>query len=244
VTELRELPPLIKAAPHWRINSRVEEYKGDRIPTLPDCLDVIRKTKVRLRGWDYPHLSVHREFLGYGSDFIASGTDFDRHREYWRLYQSGQFIHLFGIWEADQSEWSDRLRAMVIRRGDHLTQDDVPGVMSIINFIWTITEIYEFMSRLSQHEVYNGLVWVSIELNNIAGFFLTLDDPRRTWFTNYRILENHLTREHSIQSEDLIARGPEHAFQTIRWFFERFGWFEMNEEMIRQDQLRLLEGRL
>src|ERR1700693_4619104 len=93
------LPVPVLEVPHWRVNVRPATYKAERIPSLSSCFDIVRKTKVSLRGWDYPHLSNRTNEQGIGRNWVAAWSDFWGHLEYWRFYQSGQFMPLLGVRE-------------------------------------------------------------------------------------------------------------------------------------------------
>src|SRR4029434_6834678 len=95
----------IKKYPYWRINFRTSVFRADLIPSIDECRELVQKTQVRFRGWPYPYLSQRSEELDFGNDYIGSVVfSPPRHEEYWRLYQSGQFIHYFNPWEIRNSE--------------------------------------------------------------------------------------------------------------------------------------------
>ncbi len=95
----------IKEAPHWRVTIRPGAHVEERIRTLGECWRLVETSRVSLRGWDYPHLDYeHRQ---YGNDWVASWDEYRSHREYWRLYQSGQFLHLFSFKEDHYREEAD-----------------------------------------------------------------------------------------------------------------------------------------
>ena len=55
----------------------------------------------RSRGaWGHPEYSIigREEERDEGEDWIASSVDYGVQREYWRLYRSGQFVQLRGLW--------------------------------------------------------------------------------------------------------------------------------------------------
>ena len=90
-TAVEKLPVAVLEHPHWRVNYRPAAYVAKRLPRLSDCLEVLQKTRVRLRGWDFPHLPSGEPQLIYGDSWIAGWSDFKGHLEYWRFYQSTQF---------------------------------------------------------------------------------------------------------------------------------------------------------
>jgi len=161
-----ELPVPVLNYPHWRINFRPESYADDFISSLGKCFAIIEKTKLSLRGWDYPHLSRRDTERGQGSNWVASWSDFWSHNEYWRFYQSGQFLHLFSVREAVEPEWRKKMESemrALLSYMDEVEWDKVPGFISIINFNYQITEIYEFAARLCEAQIYTGKVNIKSE---------------------------------------------------------------------------------
>jgi len=95
MNQKNELPVPVFNAPYWRVNFRPNLYSDELIPSLGKCYEIIEKTKLSLRGWDYPHLSRRDTQKGQGANWVSSWSDFMGHNEYWRLYQSGQFFTSF-----------------------------------------------------------------------------------------------------------------------------------------------------
>jgi len=149
------VPSIIKDQPHWRVNFRSLEYNEKIIPRLSDILAIIEKNKLSLRGWDYPHYSS-KDSVEYGKNFIASYVDFMGHHEYWRFYQSSQFLHIFAIKEERDKRWREILNSAMRSHLSHLdiNWENIRGYFSITNFIYTITEIIEFATRLCQYGLY------------------------------------------------------------------------------------------
>ncbi len=240
-----DLPVPVLGMPHWRVLFRPSEYNDNLIPSLAKCFEIVDKNKLSLRGWDYPHLSTYSTERGQGNNWIASWSSFMNHYEYWRLYQSGQFLHLFGVREATTPEWRQRLEAEIKSHLSHMRDvdwDKVAGYISIVNFIYSTTEIYEFAARLCQAQVYSGTINIVIELKGIRGFVLTAP-WERAWHSYYSAGEDDLKYSNTYQTNDLIATSKEGALRTIIWFFERFGWLNPSESIISQDQDKLLKGR-
>ena len=222
--------------PHWRVNFRPVEYKAEVIPTLGACYETVEKNKVRLRGWDYPHLSYRPEERSQGSNWVASWVSFRGHLEYWRLYQSGQFLHLFSVREAVEEGWRRKLQEEAVSqvvRGD-VDWQKVPGFISIDNFEYCMVEIVEFAARLSEAQVYRGNLIVSIQLEGIQGFVLTAD-WNRMWNMYCAAGENILGKTWTISTEDLLADSPSLSLGILVWFFERFGWMSPSEDVLRSD---------
>lgn len=232
-----DLPVPVLKNPHWRVNFRPDEYKKELIPTLKRCFEIIEKNRVSLRGWDYPHLDTERT---QGNDWVASWSDFRGHFEYWRLYQSGQFVHLFSVGEATIPEWRQKLQSH-FSHIQGINWEIVPGFISIPNFIYTMTEIFEFASRLCQAEVYKGVLDIDIRLKGIKGFVLS---EKRFWRNYYSVTENEIGHFWAFESDILVAKSADKSLDAILWFFERFGWMYPPIDVFREDQQNFLRGRV
>lgn len=245
-TNRLELPTPVLKHPNWRVLFRPQEYKEDLIPSLSKCFEIIEKTKLSLRGWDYPHLSRKDTNRGQGNNWVASWAEFMGQYEYWRFYQSGQFLHLFSVREATEIEFKEKLKADIkshrIFSDNEIDWESVPGFLSIINFIYIITEIYEFAARLCQAQIYAGVLNIQIDIKGIKGFVLTAP-WERAWHSYYAASQDVLSKSQEIETEQLVAASKDFSLSTIVWFFERFGWMSPSEMVIRQDQEKLIKGR-
>jgi hypothetical protein len=137
-TDTESLPVPVLDYPHWRVTIRPADYSPELIQTLRSCFDVVEKCKVSLRGWDYPHLSRRPNERGQGENWVASWSTFMGHVEYWRLYQSGQFLSLFAVREFSEKEFGEHLRQITLGHLRHVSGVDwtgVPGFVSITNFV-------------------------------------------------------------------------------------------------------------
>ena len=144
------LPVPVLNYPHWRVNLRPERYEPELIPTLAECLKAVEQCRVALRGWDFPTLSNSQEEREFGENYVASWTAFMEEIEYWRFYQSGQFLHLHAIEEAVSANLRKQLEAAAQRNVRHSNVDSnqVAGFISLMNFFYRIIEIIEFATRL------------------------------------------------------------------------------------------------
>jgi len=234
-----ELPVPVSRYSHWRVNIRPEEYNRESIPTLKKCLEIIEKTKLRLRGWDYPHLS-REDQREYGNNWISSWSNFMGHNEYWRFFQSGQFIHLFSVREVTDRDFKQHVQS----RCAQVDWVKVPGFLSILNFVYTATEIFEFAARLCAAGVYEGRLTVEIQIKGIKDFILIFTDWDRYVGDFYSARSNELGHSWVLETNVLIAESTKHSLTAIAWFFERFGWLPPPIEVFRKDQENLLTGRI
>jgi hypothetical protein len=206
---------------------------------------MIRQTKVSLRGWDYPHLSNRTEERGFGPDWVAAWSDFWGHLEYWRFYQSGQFLHLFGVREKVEAQWHQKLKAVTrshLSHSQNIDWDSVPGFIDTTNLLYCVTEIFEFATRLSQKGVYDSGLTISIAIKGIRNFVLTTDWDRG-WFHYYAAHEDVLGHSWTVTAEELVADSASYSLKAVEWFLERFGWLDPAMGVLRRDQQAFLSGR-
>jgi hypothetical protein len=245
MNQKNELPVPVLNAPHWRVNFRPNLYNDELIASLGKCYEIIERTKLSLRGWDYPHLSRRDTQRGQGANWVSSWSDFMGHNEYWRLYQSGQFLHLFSVREAAEPEWRKKMESEMrshLSYMDEVEWDKIPGFISIINFNYQITEIYEFAARLCEAQIYTGKVNISIEIKGIKDFVLAAP-WERSWHSYYAATEDFLSLSKDYESDRLVATGRDESVTAIIWFFERFGWLSPSTDVIRHDQENFLKGK-
>jgi hypothetical protein len=240
-----KLPVPVLENPHWRVNLRPEQYDPDLIPTLTACFDAVRATKLSLRGWDFPHISNKPGQTITGSNWVASFGDFMSHVEYWRFYQSGQFLHLAAVREVLSKEWTSQLRVAAKSHASWRTDvnwDQVPGFFSLLNFLYTVTEIFEFAARLAQRGIYAGQISVTIELKHIKGFVLT-PEIDRAWSDVRAAAQDTIGKTWVVDARELVADSANTSLAVTGWFFERFNWLSPNVDVLKKDQQKFLAGR-
>ncbi len=245
MTAQTELPVPVLSMPHWRVTIRPEHYEANLIPTLGECFGLVERNRVRLRGWDYPHISHSSSGRGQGGNWVASWDIFRGHIEHWRMYQSGQFLHLFAVREASDPQWRETLESYSrfhICRPD-LDWTKVPGYISLINLLLTVTEIFEFAARLAESGLYAGQVSVQIGLIGIDGFLLTTD-PDRMWSEYCAASEDTLENTWTTESSSLVSASAQHSLAAASWFYERFGWFSPSVAVLKKDQEKFLQRSL
>lgn len=246
---VNSLPVPIKNGPYWALVYRPVPYVPDRLSSLSECKKVVEKTRVQLRGWDFPHLPVRDDEchgVVNGSNWVGAWTHFLGNIEYWQLFQSGQFIHFAAVREATEEGWRRKLQqatANHLRHKPVSNWDEVPGFLSLVNLVYVVTEYFEFAARLCQAGVYQGSVEIGIGLYGIEGYVLTTEG-NRVWTELCRATSSQLSNAWSMSSDDLIADSAEPSLKAIVWVCERFGWMEPNLVALKEEQERLLTGRL
>jgi hypothetical protein len=158
--------------------------------------------------------------------------------EYWRFYQSGQFAHLFNCGE----DWVNR-DELQIQNWRELPLPD--RVLSILNTIYRVTEIYEFAARLAAKDIFTSDLSITVELHGMKDRGLVVTGHMRApLMENYICGVDDLPYSKTVSLDALIAQTSELALDNLLWFFERFNWQSIPVQVIRDDQRRLLERRL
>lgn len=226
----------ITKAPHWRVAIRPGTYVEERVGTLGECWRLIESSRVSLRGWDYPHLDYeHRQ---NGSDWVASWDEYRSHREYWRFYQSGQFLHLFSFKEDRYHDEAEEKARMDVPR---LKDFSPSGYLDAISALWTITEVFEFATRLAQKADFSDVVSVAIYMVGVKDRVLYVSDPARDFSRPYIASEPTLGKEWTVTTEDLLGGASDLSLKATEWFFERFQWTDPPRQVLANDQRKLLE---
>lgn len=221
VAELAPIVAKIQSKAYWRVNIRPTMFIHNRIPDLSTCRDIIRSCDVSLRGWNYPHVGRN---LSNGEDWIESETDWDDIIEYWRFYQSAQFVHLRACWE------------------DYKATE--MKVLELLNVLYTFTEIFEFAGRLAEKEILHPASEVSVRLFGMKGRRLTNSKLTLGFHWVYESKLGEIGFSGSYSEEELLARRDEIALDATVYVFERFNWELPNRQGLAEEQRKFLERRI
>lgn len=236
---MKERIEKIRSSAYWRVNIRPTTFKKDRIGSLSKVRQLVEQCSVKLRGWDYPHIDL--EETKNEDDWVQSGIDWMGFIEYWRFYQSAQFIHYFSVYE-DYQKVKERARSTLIKGLS--TSEEPSGYIDILSTLYRITEIYEFAMRLAQKNILDSGVYISIQLCRIKNYRLFLWDPFRSLNGIYISDTPKINLESTKGTEELLAKGHEEAINQTISLFERFNWIDPPREIMVEEQKKLLERRL
>jgi hypothetical protein len=100
-----ELRTKIESRGHWVLRVRPERYAPGRVEyrSLPG---IIGDAKVEGRNYNFPHTDTFNQFPQLGSDWYGREFDLGYFLEYWRLFESGQFIGVRALPE----DWPEHMR--------------------------------------------------------------------------------------------------------------------------------------
>ncbi len=226
----------IKSRGYTRVNLRPTQY-AKPIEKLTDCERLVREHSVRLRGWDYPHYPQRRDEqsgLDKQEHYVQGWIDWGLHVEFWRMYQSGQFLH----YEAFPEDWDDQHPWL---KGQLKAETKI-GVGGTV--IYGLTEIFEFFRRLALTGLYGDGVDIDVEYFGLQNRELWVDDPGRHPFFEPKISKTDAFRwQKRVSHNDLLTKSKEMALETIGELVYLFDWEDVSLDAIGAQQDEFLSGR-
>ncbi len=233
----------IRSRGYWRINF---EPLSDalRFKTLVECREAVEKNSVSLRGWDYPHIPRYKnasQGVDVGKNYYEGWTDWNGLIELWRMYQSSQFINFFAVHE-DWLEDDELEKRELVRFRSPVRPMEVLNLLGGVTY--QLTEVFQFLSRLTASGTYEEGARVSISLHNAKGRKLWLSDPTRLLFDDYTSKLNDIEFSRIFARDELLRTPNDCALETILYVVTRFGWDRPSVEVIKQDQENLVQRRL
>ena len=242
-----EVKNLIKQHGYWEVVFTPLTFNPTLISDRTTCKQLLQKSTVRLRGWDYPHFPTvnnDEQKIYLGADHCEAFIDWGNHKEVLRLYQSGLFVHYLALFEDWMSE--DRFKELV-KSSDQYDKTEPGSALSFVSAIYSLTEIYEFLRRLASDSIiYDNGVRVEIKLNGIGvGRRLESFDPGRIGlFGMYTSnTPDVIFPIKEISKEDILNSSRKFSLEAVKYLFETFGWENMPMHIFEQDQQNLIERR-
>lgn len=233
----------IKSHGYWKVRFYPTEFNDSLLSESQECLEMVRGCSVQLRGWDYPHVPTKDDELEeryIAGDRAESWIDWRIHKEIWRLFQNGQFIHYFAQWDDWYSEddW--------LADNEYYTKIKPDTVFDAIGLVLRLTEIFLFLKNLVDMGLYSGNIKVEISLHNTDNRTLVLHDRSRIPFmASYRCRISDIAVVNKVLSSDEISlRYQELAREAAEYVFKQFQWTSFSSPDIAEDQRKLLERRM
>lgn len=210
--ESTDLLRKIQTRGHWRTLIKPSSFVPDRI-AIDKLLPALEQARVELRGWDYPH--VDPAAIRTHLDFIEQSTDWEHHKELFRFYQSGQFVHYRGFHE----DWRDE-SSLLWPPDTNWAHGARLGMGAMI---YHFTEVFEFAARLAgNEEAGDEVMSVSVEVHRIRGRHFYVDHERR-FDALYERKPDMDTFPYSVTASrgELLADARGLAFKGLQEFFKR-----------------------
>lgn len=227
----QELLDKVHSRGYWRVVVRPTDYQKNRIESLTKCYQLVQDATVRLRGWDYPHTEANA--LIYGQDYVESSSEFGSNKEIWRIYQSGQFVHHKAMIEDWQEEdirlFGGQSRALGFKGID------------LINTLYCITEIVEFITRIATKNVLGNSVNIRIELHDTNNRRLFSWGNRRYISANRICDIPEIVIEQKYDVLSITAKSAEISMGMTLFVLERFK-LSITAEVLKEEQEKFLKG--
>jgi len=219
----------IRTRGYWRVVIRPAKFDQNHIGSCPDLFPIVEKNSVRFRSWDYPHVDPQSPPLK-GTDWVGQETNWEPYVEAWRLFLSGQFVHLFAVTE----DWRDQ-------SGLWPADDNwAPGrYLHAMDSVYELTEIFEFAARLALTPAGARLMSVEIALRNLTGRRLMVGDRQIPIAATHHGATKDWSHVWQGSQTDLIARPRELAALAAQELFACFGE-KMSLEILRLAQERII----
>lgn len=227
-----ELAKKIKERGHWRIRIRPNSFRNERVGKFSDLLPIVRKSSVELRGWAFPIIDPNKS-ITIDKDWIGDSLDWENHLELWRMYQSGQFIHLSGFWD----DWRDQSTVAEVPK------DWKPGrELGVSGVVFKFIEAFEFAARLSLTDAGDASMHVEVGAIGLNGRILYSDRPNRVPFAREcRTSMDEWTSPCEVSRSRLASEAGDLALKAAMPLFQRFGW-DPSLELLRQYREELVRG--
>ncbi len=226
----------IKSRGYWEVIIRPTRFEKERINDLIQCRKLVEECRIELRGWDYPHIG-NKEPPYCGIDYVESTIDWDMYKEFWRMYQSGQFIHLFGLHE----DWFEENRPFF--GFSQYSSIKSGSILEVVMTLYSLTEIYQFAAKLAEKNVFDDSIYISIKLHGLMNRELTCFEFGRGFWNEYICHIDYFPREKEIPIKILLEKNDEIALDETLEIFKRFNWASPPRETFKKDQRKLLERK-
>lgn len=240
-----ELINKIKQKGYWKVIIRPVDYEEKRVANKDIAAEIVENNKIVLRGWDYPHIDHDDGVVRSGPDSVSSFCDWSEggHFELWKFYLNGQFVHYFSMVEDYHLSPEERQR---ISDSFHFSEpsESNQDFLSIINAIFTITEIFLFAANLAKSAKFGEQTEIIVELGDVESRTLFFwGEPFRHLFQAYTCKYQPIEEKRIIQTEDLIKNTADLALDFAMDIFKEFNWKDANKSVFIGDQKKFLEKR-
>lgn len=243
-----DIKKIIKQKGYWRVIIRPAQafYRINRF-NISELAKIIEDNQIRLRGWYYPHIDKN-DIKIIDQDTISNECKFEGHIEHWEFMTSGQFAHIFSMKE---DYIIDQQKANEIKSdftSDKEKAKDINKFFETVSTVYRFTEIYLFASNLAQLDGYREVdeFDIIIELNDVKDRLLFTWDWGRDLWSPYicNFNDGRIPFSETYKKDDLIAKFDCYSLEKVIKTFQFFGWRNPSEQVLQEDQKKLLERRL
>lgn len=232
---MKELLTKLKSRGYWQFIIRPSLFNESTISTLDICHQLIRENKVSLRGWDFPHYPDYSRECTNNVGFIECGIDWSYFVEYWRFYQSAQFVFLKGFWE----DWNEQAEEL-FTTNKKLKPNTV---IDLLYLVYTLTECFEFAARLASRGILGNSCVIEVSLHNCKNRQLITLDPGRHLFATYTCNVDTIPYKIEIKSDEILRDPALLARKAMHFIFKLFNWMNVGINQFQKEQVELLKRR-
>lgn len=235
----------IKEKGYWKVIIRPVEFEEQRIANKDEAAKIIQESKIVFRGWDYPHIDHREGIVRSGPDSVSSFCNWPEggHFEFWKLYLNGQFVHYFSMIEDYEMTEEQKERARSSFPFSKLDKK-TDRFLSIINALYTITEIHFFAAKLAKLAKFGEETEIIIELGNVEGRVLFFwGETFRHLFQAYICRYQPIVEKRIFSTDNLISDPADLALDFTIDIFKEFNWRDANKNVFVEDQKKLIERR-
>ena len=205
----------IRSRAYRKVIIRPATFAEKRIANRADLCPLLEDTSVSFKGWNFPHVDKFHE-LNRGPDWISQEISWGPIVESWRFYQSGQFVHYFGLPE----DWSELTSTRVP------ANDGIGRVfLDVKDVVLLFAEIFEFAARLAFSAAGDDGAHLEINVDNIDNHFLKLPgliSNSVSWIPEAK--RNEIGYSVDVSRVQLVTETRELALKPTQEFFQSFGW--------------------
>jgi hypothetical protein len=233
-----ELISDIKSLGYWRIEFRSTEYKARRITTRASMEALVSKASVSLRGWPYPYYETGKTAFP-GGQWLEGRIMWGNYREYWRLYESGQWIHYARVYGAGEKREE-------VFKGRSPLPPVHEGYIHVRGLLFTLTEMFQFAVGISQSGILDPTAYLSVQLHNTKDYMLYESFDR--FFTDRYVnpTDVPIMFEQTLPVNELLASANQMALDMAIKVYSVFNWTPADAAIrtLGEDQKKLIERRL
>lgn len=197
---------------------------------------ILEKSAVSLRGWSFPHMprrddahSMRPYSIGNGIEFY---TDWEDILEFFRFYESGQFLGRFVLTEDVIGEF----RHLPITPGKYL---------DFLSVIYRITEMILFIKNLVEcTNIDGGSIQIEIDKTMKRELESIFNQRILSFRAGYVCQMDKVITQVAFTKESLVADHLSISRKLIKDVFDDFNWANYSEQMIETYQKNLLNRTL
>lgn len=225
----------IRERGYWRTLIRPARFEPERIGDPQTLPTLIERNATHFRGWEFPSYQPVPP-LGHGNDWIECAVDRESRLEYWRLYQSGQFLHYAALSE----DWHTMAFRWHTRPGTAAA-----ALLPVYDTVYRLTEIFEFAANLGLSRLYDAgnTMHIALLLHPLQGrqLYNDADSQRHIFLTGVQpAREGAFQRSFDIPLGELIANARPLALQAAEQLFHLFHW-QFTSGLLQRIQDELVE---